>query len=165
MKNTNNKPTIYFDLDGTVYPLYQQDEWLPRITVDLDPTAYAADDTLVPADTLMDTLTALVEAGYSIGVISWLANGIPAEYPVVAADPAYAKAVRATKRAWVRKYMPQATEVHIVKYGTPKHSVVRNAGILVDDNAGVRAKWNRGATIDATQNMIADLQALVNTPQ
>lgn len=157
------KPTIFFDLDGTVYPLYQQENWLDRITTEKDATVYAADETLVPADELMDVLCDLLEAGYSIGVISWLPNGIPAEAPVVPMSPEYAAEVRAAKREWVKKFLPMATEIHMVRYGTPKHRVIRNNphAILVDDNAGVRSAWCHGLAIDPTKNLVKRLRSLL----
>ena len=156
MKNTENKPTIYFDLDGTVYDLYNQPDWLERITTLADPTAYANEDaTMVDMVALQDTLLALVDAGYSIGVVSWLAMDASAEYD---------KAVRAVKRDWVKKFLPMATEVHIVRYGTPKHRVINNRenAIIVDDNAEVRESWSRGLTIDATKDILEPLRELLN---
>ena len=76
-----------------------------------------------------------MEKGYRIGVITWLAAG-------EGYSREYVNAVRRVKRAWVRENLPQATEVHVVKYGTPKHRVAANAnGVLVDDNKDVLAKW------------------------
>lgn len=154
MKNTNNmKPTIYFDLDGTLYDLYNQPRWLDRITVDFDASAYAADDVLVDLVALHEVLDLAISEGYRVGVISWLAGGSPKWYD---------KMVRTVKRAWVKKFLPQATEVHIVKYGTPKHRVANDkSGVLVDDNAEVRAAW-KGDTIDATQGILSDLYAILN---
>jgi len=154
MKNTENKPTIYFDLDGTVYDLYGTPDWLERITTLADPTAYSDGDALVCMDTLHDTLTALVNAGYRVGVVSWLAKGASAEYN---------RLVRRVKRAWVRENLPLASEVHIVKYGTPKHRVVNDKrGILVDDNAEVRESWKGLLTINAEGDIIEALRILPN---
>ena len=151
MKKTT---TIFFDLDGTVYPLYQQPAWLDRITTLADPSVYAVEDTLVSAVKLNETLIALVHAGYSIGVISWLAGG---------ASPEYAKASRTAKREYVKKFLPMVTEMHIVAFGTPKHRTIRNnpAAILVDDNAEVRTAWTHGETIDPTKNLLESLQNLL----
>ena len=150
------KPTIYFDLDGTVYDLYSQPDWLERITTLADPTAYANEDaTMVDMVALQDTLLDLVEAGFEVGVVTWLAKD---------ASAAYDKAVRAVKRDWIKKFLPMATEVHIVRYGTPKHRVIKNRenAIIVDDNAEVRESWTRGLTIDATQDILEPLQNLLN---
>jgi hypothetical protein len=151
------KPTIYFDLDGTLYDLYNVPSWLERITTKQDPTAYAQGSCMVDPITLATLLDTLVAKGYKIGVVSWLAGDASKEYD---------KAVRRVKRAWVKAHMPQATEVHLVKYGTPKHNIIkdkRNA-ILVDDNADVRNAWTRGQIIAADNNMVYNLWSLCQTP-
>lgn len=151
------KPTIYFDLDGTLYDLYNQPNWLARITTLSDPTAYA-NENAVMADMpkLMAQLIKMVSKGYGIGVISWLADD---------STPEYDKAVRKVKREWVKKFLPMAHEVHIVKYGTPKHTVVKNKSdisILVDDNGEVRERWemNRGLALDPADGIIKSLKKL-----
>ena len=161
MKNTNTqgadtKPTIFFDLDGTLYDLYSQPNWLERITTMADPTAYANEDALlVNMVDLHEVLFALMAQGYSVGVISWLAGGASAEYD---------KAVRQVKREWVKKFLPMATEIHIVRYETPKHRVIRRQpdAIIVDDNAGVREAWTHGQAIDATKNLVESLRELLD---
>lgn len=147
-----NKPTtIYFDLDGTVYPLYTQPLWLERITTLADPTAYAAEETIPDAAEFIDLLIDLVDAGYTIGVTSWCALG---------SSPEYDKAVRAEKRAWIKKFLPVATEIHIVRYGTPKHRTVSDpSGILVDDKPE-EVGW-KGRVVHA-DNMMNELKGLVN---
>jgi len=155
MKNTENKPTIYFDLDGTLYDLYGMPDWLERITALEDASAYASEDALlVDMVALHEILYALMAQGYTIGVITWLAGG---------ASKGYDKAVRATKREWIRKFLPMATEIHIVRYETPKHGIIRNQpnAIIVDDNAEVREAWTHGQAIDATENLIESLRGLL----
>jgi 5'(3')-deoxyribonucleotidase len=151
MKNNNNN-TIYFDLDGTLYDLYSQPQWLERITTEQDASAYSADASLYNGMELADIASRLCRAGFAIGVISWCADGATREFN---------SAVRRVKREWVKKNLPMASEVHIVKYGTPKHYVAYNKnGILVDDNAEVRAAW-KGLTIDASQNILPALRGLL----
>lgn len=153
--NMDAKPTIYFDLDGTLYDLYAQSEWLARITTLADPTAYAAEDaTMVDMVALQEVLLDLMDKGYGVGVVSWLANNATADYNA---------AVREVKREWIKKFLPMATEIHIVKYGTPKHNIVNNkaAAILVDDNDEVREAWKHGTTINANGDIIARLREMV----
>lgn len=157
MRDTTQQ-TIYFDLDGTLYDLYNVAEWLPRITTNEDATAYAEGDCLYDLDALHAAIDTLIAKGFHIGVITWLAadwdmpNGFTREY---------LREVRRVKRAWVKKHLPQATEVHVVKYGTPKHHIAKTNGVLVDDNAEVRAKWNLGLTIDATDDILQAIERLV----
>lgn len=159
------KPTIYFDLDGTLYDLYSMPNWLERITTLADASTYASEDALlVDMVRLHEVLYTLIDRGYSVGVVSWLAGGeMDSLGNIGRADSAYEKAVRKVKKAWIKKFLPMATEVHIVRYGTPKHHIVNNkeAAILVDDNAEVREAWNHGAAIDATENLIEALERLV----
>ena len=155
MKNTTDKPTIYFDLDGTLYDLYSMPNWLERITALDDETAYTSEDALiVDMVRLHETLYRLVDAGYGIGVVSWLAGGSSRKYD---------RKVRAAKREWIWKFLPMATEIHIVKYGTPKHRIINDKGnaIIVDDNATVRETWTHGMAIDATEDIIAKLERLL----
>jgi FMN phosphatase YigB (HAD superfamily) len=149
------KPTIYFDLDGTLYDLYSMPNWLERITTLADATTYASEDALlVDMVRLHEVLYTLIDKGYSVGVVSWLAGGASSDYD---------KAVRKVKKEWIKKFLPMATEIHIVKYGTPKHRIInqREDAILVDDNAEVREMWNHGAVIDATEDLIEALERLV----
>ena len=148
----NESTTIYFDLDGTLYDLYGQPMWLERITRIFDPSVYGADAPLVSFADLSPILDSLVSHGYRIGIVSWCAKDAPKWYDA---------AVREMKRDWVKRFLPQVSEVHIVKYGTPKHRVVRDReGILVDDDAKVRESW-RGLTIDPAHGIIESLERLV----
>lgn len=151
MKNATDKPTIYFDLDGTIYDLYGVVDWLPKLRAS-DPTPYRDGSPLVDIVALHETLCDLIAEGYTVGVVSWLSRG---------ATAAYDKVVRATKRAWIRENLPTASEIHIVRYGTPKHTIVNNTnGILVDDEEGNLTRWTRGATIKADANLIETLKGL-----
>ena len=152
MKKANDNPTIYFDLDGTLYDLYGQTDWLPRLLAH-DPSPYAEGNALVDLVALHETLCDLIAEGYTVGVVSWCAKG---------STPEYDRKVRATKRAWIRENLPTASEVHIVRYGTPKHRIVNNKtnAILVDDERENLTKWNRGATIDASTDILAALKGL-----
>jgi 5'(3')-deoxyribonucleotidase len=151
MKNTDTD-TIYFDLDGTLYDLYSQPNWLARITTEADASVYATDALIPNGVEFANCLARLCRAGYRIGVVSWLAGGASVDFN---------RAVRKIKREWVKKNLPQATEIHIVKYGTPKHRIVQDrTAILVDDNAEILATW-KGLTIDANQNIIPILEGLV----
>jgi FMN phosphatase YigB (HAD superfamily) len=148
--------TVYFDLDGTLYDLYGQHGWLDMLHAE-DVAAYINGGVLHNLNDLHLVIDALVAKGYRIGVVSWTAKD---------GSKAYNAAVRKVKREWVRKYLPQATEVHVVKYGTPKHWVAkdRHYAIIVDDAAEVREAWTLGKAIDATQGMLYELWSIVSDP-
>lgn len=132
---------IYFDMDGTIADLYGYDNWL-NLLHNSDPVPYSECAPLVNTKEFCKVAKQLKANGYTMGVISWGAMGGSTEYT---------REVKKAKMAWLRKHFGDTfSEIHVVKYGTPKHNVakIKNA-ILVDDNADVRASWN-GSTIDAS---------------
>lgn len=150
---------IYFDMDGTIADLYGVHDWLRKLqNSDVSPYMEAAP--LVDMRALANVLDNFVALGFVIGVISWTAKDGSKEYN---------KAVRKAKRDWLAAHFPQVSELHVVKYGTPKHRVANIKGsILVDDNAQVRAAWENytenNHTVDATdsKNLVANLAKLLN---
>lgn len=120
---------IYFDMDGTINNFYQ-DGWLEDIIAE-NPRPYEKAPCVVAEEILLK----LVERGYKLGIISWLAKGATEEYN---------KAVRKAKKEWLKIHYPQVvfTEIHIVKYGTPKQTVakIKNA-YLFDDEERNRIRW------------------------
>lgn len=125
--------TIYFDMDGTITNLYGVKNWLPMLLAE-DPTPYLAAEPLVNMDELNERLEALKAQGYRIGIVSWLSKG---------GTSAYGEAVRAAKRAWLKRHFDiKFDELHFVRYGTPKSRVVRDKnGILFDDELPNRLAW------------------------
>lgn len=143
---------IYFDMDGTIYNLYNVANWLDMLHAE-DTTAYTCGDAMYNMVELNSLLEEFIKLGFTIGVISWSAMNGSKEYN---------RATRAAKKSWIEENLPCVSEFHVVKYGTPKHYVrkIKNS-ILVDDNAEVRAAWN-GMTIDATKNIYNQLQNLLD---
>lgn len=143
---------IYFDMDGTIADLYGYENWLPLLRAE-DTKPYEECGVLVDVEELREVLDEFVQAGITIGIISWGAMGGSKEY---------CKRTRKAKIAWCEKYFPNVfTEYHVVKYGTPKHYVRKiKDSILVDDNEDVRCAWH-GDTIDATKNIIELLRELL----
>ena len=146
---------IYFDLDGTLVNLYGVKDWEDKLHSD-NPTPYKFAAPLVDMAELNDLLELAVQMGVTIGVITWLAMDSNKDYD---------KLVRKAKKEWLEHYVPTVSECHMVKYGTPKHYVcnVKENAVLVDDNADVREKWTRGATIDATdsEQLLKQLRDLI----
>lgn len=133
---------IYFDMDGTIYDLYNVPNWEPRLRSE-DATAYSEGAALVDMKELNNLLLQFVALGVTIGVISWCAMN---------ASKKYDQEVRNVKRLWIKQHLPCATEIHVVKYGTSKQRVANHKdAILVDDNQEVRNKW-KGQTIDASKS-------------
>lgn len=121
---------IYLDMDGTIADLYADKEWLAKIE-NRDPSVYANAKRLVEEEVLLN----LIAKGYELGIVSWLAGGSNKEYD---------KEVRRAKKEWLARNYPRVEfkEVHIVKYGRPKYSVVRERNaVLVDDEERNRVAW------------------------
>lgn len=148
--------SIWFDMDETIAELYKVENWLKRLRAE-DPTPYLEAKPKVDPIELTNILWQLRSQGYTIGVISWLSMD---------ASKDYNKAVRQAKIEWLKTHIPFVFDkIHIIKYGTPKHTTPEiRQGILVDDNDEVRFNWENygGTTIDAKPNTWLDeLRALI----
>lgn len=147
---------IYFDMDGTIADLYGVENWLPMLRAE-DATPYRIAKPLINITELNVLCGLLRRQGYEIGVISWLSKESSKEYK---------KVVRAAKREWLKKYFPACgNEIHLVQYGTPKHSIVKAKGaILFDDEYKNGISWERngGEWINPTEKRIEKvLQSMV----
>ena len=129
---TENK-VIVFDMDGTIADLYGVDGWLDNLRAE-DTRPYEIAKPLYDMEYIAYILTLLKGLGWRVAVTTWLAK-------------------------WCFPY----DEIHLVKYGTTKANCTRKHGgfqVLVDDNAKVRKGWTLGATIDANENIIKELEKL-----
>lgn len=126
--------TIYFDMDGTLANLYAVEDWLPKLR-NYDPSPYMEAIPMLDLRVLARVLNQLQREGYKLGIISWLSKE---------SIPTYDEAVRVRKVRWLKKHLGsiQWDELHLVKYGRPKHYIAEDKnGILFDDNTEIRNKW------------------------
>lgn len=136
---------IHFDLDGTLANLYAVEGWLPMLRA-YDPTPYAEAEVMLNMSLLARYLNRLQEAGYQIGIISWLSKN---------PTPEYNEVVTAAKLVWLKKHLRSVNwdAIHIVAYGTPKSSFMENENdILFDDEAPNREEW-KGEAYEPDQIM------------
>lgn len=130
---------IWFDMDGTIVDLYGVPEWLHKLRAE-DTEPYDAARPMVDIYVLHNLLSHLKEKyGFTIGVISWNSK---------TGSNNYMHAVRTAKRNWLKDkgLTDVLDEIHVVKYGTPKHSVAAKSGrrgILIDDDENVRKAWEK----------------------
>ena len=149
---------IYFDMDGTVYDLYGVEEWLDKLQSE-DASAYSIGDPTVDLSDLQEVCIALLNNGYELGIITWLAkNG----------SKKFNKAVSETKYQWIKNNMPYVSTFWSQKYGTPKQNAIEedvDIAILIDDNDNVRTLWNDKSksrySIKADENLINNLWKLI----
>lgn len=145
---------IVFDMDGTLADLYSVPNWLEMLQA-YNATPYIAAKPIYDMARLNQLISELKAAGWHIAVTSWLSKE---------STPAYDAAVRKAKIEWLAAHSFEYDEIHLVKYGTTKADCTRNKAeyqILVDDNEKVRAGWHLGPTIDATNNIMNALAALL----
>ena len=143
---------IYFDMDGTIANLYEQEDWLDRL-IAKDESPYANATVLVNMSLLAKYLNRLQKQGYTIGIVSWLAKSSTKDYD---------KRVIKAKTEWLAKHLKSVRfdEINIVAYGTPKSTVVNIVnGILFDDEEPNRKEW-KGKAYDET-DIIGVLKALL----
>lgn len=127
--------TYYFDMDGTIADFYSVEGWLNDL-ISEKVRPYAEAKPLVNPENLKKIIEKLKAEGYNFGIISWTSKNGSKDFN---------KKVRKTKIEWLNKYFPECfSEIHIIKYGTPKYKVAKNHGILFDDEIGNREKWNKG---------------------
>lgn len=155
MKMMKMRKMLVFDMDGTIADLYGVSNWLNDLLAE-NVRPYATAAPLVDFNVLIPMLYALKAQGWRIAVTTWLAKGGSKEY---------GKAVAVTKRTWLDSYGFPYDEFHAVKYGTTKANCTRTKGgfqILVDDNKKIRDGWKLGLTIDATCDIIKEIEKLLD---
>ena len=127
--------TIYFDMDGTLFDFYGVEDWLPKLRR-FDPSPYTDAKPMLNMRVLARYLNRLQRQDIRIGIITWLS---------AQSNPNYDEVVRTRKARSLAKHLGSVKfdEVHMIRYGCPKHHVAKDkGGILFDDNAKVREAWS-----------------------
>lgn len=146
--------TLVFDMDGTIADLYGVNNWLGDLRSE-NPRPYVVAKPMYNMDILNELLNILKNMGWRVVVTTWLAKE---------STKAYDEKVRKAKLDWLKQYNFPYDEIHLVKYGTTKANCTRRIGgyqILIDDNEKVRNGWKLGSTINANENILKDLVALI----
>lgn len=142
---------IYFDMDGTITDLYGVKDWLTQLRAE-KAAPYRAAIPLLKLQPLARRLNKLQKSGYKIGIVSWTSKQATTEYM---------EEIDKAKREWLSIHLKSVKwdEIHIIKYGTPKETVVNYPnGILFDDEEQNRIKW-RGYAFDE-KNIMEVLKAV-----
>lgn len=125
------KKEIWFDMDGTIADLYGVDGWLDML-LNENARPYEIAKPLVNMRELARVLNRLIEKGWEIGVISWLAKNGTHDYNEKVAN---------AKMKWLARHLRSVkfAKIDIVEYGTPKQ--INRNGILFDDEKQNRESW------------------------
>ena len=132
------KPTIFFDIDGTLNRFYAFEGWLDYL-INSDPTPYAEAKVMHNMSVLARYMNKAQKMGYRIGVISWLSKTSTAEYDAK---------VTTAKTEWLHKHLNSVRfdAINIVSYGTPKEDFMETDNdILFDDEQRNRDNWRGNA--------------------
>lgn len=144
---------IYLDMDGTFVNLYGVENWLEMLIAE-DTTPYAIAKPLVNFGTLARVLNKAQRNGWHIGVVTWTSKGDHEDYD---------RRVEEVKREYLKRHLPSVKfdEIKVVKYGTPKATVVEyKNGILFDDEPQNRNDWF-GTAFDV-QNLTKVIAQITN---
>lgn len=145
---------LIFDMDGTIANLYAVDGWLEKLHAS-DASPYSDALPLYDMNTLKAILQVFQNMDYRVVVVSWGAMNATNEYM---------KAIRKAKLEWLKRYDFPYDEIHIVKYGTPKHNFIKDdLSILIDDDDKVRTSFMKSTragekrALDAKLNILKQL--------
>lgn len=125
---------IFFDLDGTLYDLYNIENWLESLQNE-DATVFERGNFIGDYDEFITYVKELMFKGYTFGVISWL--------PMYA-TPEFENECAEVKRKWVQKFLPFVEEMTFQRYGTPKQNAIQKKAqtmYLLDDSKDVGRVW------------------------
>lgn len=151
-----NEKWVWLDMDGTFVDFYGVDGWLDYLMVN-DTTPYRVAKPLYNVVDLLNTLVALKENGYKIGVISWSSK---------ARDIEFDKQVELAKKEWLISncFDLVLDKIIVTQYGVCKADTCRRYGygVLVDDEEPNRNAWDLGSTINANKNIIKELQKMLD---
>jgi 5'(3')-deoxyribonucleotidase len=147
---------IFFDMDGTIADLYNEENWLPRLLSE-SKGLFRNLKPMHDKDKLTKIFNDLVELGFEIEVITWTPKDVSQDYIAI---------VEKEKKEWIQEHFPIIKNVHCLNYGVPKQKAKYKKAkleILVDDNLEVVEMWNtpkQRKSIIANHNLITNLQAL-----
>lgn len=163
--------TVWFDMDGTLYDLYNIPGWLELLQME-EPGIFRHGQPMYNPFFIRQAILALIAHGWQVGVITWAPKGVAEE------EPFFIETKRA-KQEWLRRHYPELLEnFYCLPYGESKsvcacdhwkeRSLDPDMGvqILVDDNMLVRDEWVDGwethfKAIDANNDYVKTLEGLV----
>ena len=147
---------IYFDLDGTVYDLYNVENWLEKLHSE-DASVFSEGNFIGDYNRFKTVCEKLVSVGVQFEVITWLPMQASEEYEIECTE---------VKREWVKKFMPFVTEFTAQSYGIPKQNAIKKRAktmYLLDDNKEVCEMWKTDKmrkAINVNRDELTTIEAL-----
>ena len=129
---------IYFDMDGTIANLYAVDNWLYHLEHG-HTKPNREEKSMVDMRQLGRILNALQNAGYHIGIVSWLSKSGTDEYNARVIE---------TKRKWLLAHL-----------GAVTFDEIKIMGLLFDDEKRNRDNWSGVA--EDVNNILEVLKQLI----
>lgn len=148
---------LMLDMDGTLADLYNEINWLPRLRNE-EIGLFANLKPIYNMEILNDIFEEFIKFGWEIEVITWLPMNVTETYEEI---------VKNEKIEWINKNLPYITNIHTLKYGTPKQNAnykKANLEILIDDNKEIIETWitpKQRKYIVADENLIEELVNLL----
>lgn len=139
--------TIYFDLDGTLYDLYNIENWEQKLREE-KPNMYNQDRPLY-TPRIHTIVSALLRLGVKFHSITKLS---------MTATENYAKLTTEEKKEWVRNNLPFVSNINCIPYTDHKYKYIRRKdeeNILIDDSEYECSDWT--GTAYKAENNIEDI--------
>lgn len=160
--------TIWFDMDGTIYPLYEIPGWLEMLEQRRFGVYNMPGYSHPRLREIMRAVDTLVHQGWRVGVLTWASKNL--------GDSDAIEDISDIKYQWLSGHARALKEngyFFCFEYGKNKAEYLVEQGLasddgfnfLVDDNALVRADWEAFGenfkTIDASVDYVATLEGLL----
>lgn len=124
---------IIFDLDGTLYDLYNVPDWEKKLRQEKE-NVFLEGKTFLNDD-FYEIVEELLKIGFHFDVATWL--------PMFA-SPQYEEKCKREKEQWIKKNLKFVENIYIDTYGVPKQEMIKKKSslmILIDDNLKVCEQW------------------------
>ena len=131
------RQVVYLDMDGTIFNLYEQENWLDRLRNE-DPLVFSGDNRLITEERLRIYFPA---DEYDVRILSMTPLNVSNEY---------CEKVIEMKNAWLDAYFPSISKRIYRKYGHNKNLRNSKNAILIDDSEPIRKSW-KGIAINPAE--------------
>ena len=128
------KKVVYLDMDGTIFDLYGQNDWLDAIKNE-DSTIFGGDRRIITEEKLREIFP---ENEYDVRILTMTPLNASKEY---------CEKVIEEKNKWLDSFFPSITKRIFKSYGHNKNLKNSASAILIDDSEPIRNSW-KGTAIN-----------------